>query len=149
MYGPWEELVWHRARCEWATVLPPSFPSTLCSLGGRSDRPRLLKRRPDIETACVDSARALALLPGFFGFAGTSALQDVKRSNEGASEHTYLANGADRPDPNPESFAAQEFGRREGWRRRTKGNNISAQSVAFLPPRSRLKTQIETGSRRS
>ena len=132
-HGPWEELVRHRGDAsEWATVLPPSFLSPLCSAGGRSDRPRLLlKRRPDIESGC---ARAHASPSLASSASPAPPLRPARcEKNERRGERTYLS--CKRGGSNPESFAAQEFGRREGWRRRrTKRNNISAQSVAFLPP---------------
>ena len=71
-----------------------------------------------------------------------TAVQDVKRTNGGASGHTSLANGADRPVTNPEGFAAQEFGRRDNGQSETSVQCSTVHLVAFLPS-SKLQLVIE------
>ena len=65
------------------------------------------------------AARALTLLPPWLLRLRRhlrSALQDVKRTNEGASEHTYLANGADRTPRvlRPKNLADEKVGDDDG-----------------------------------
>ena len=93
-YGPWEELVQKRGgRDVWATVLPPSFLSPSVVFPRKSDRPR---RASSTNAGPIsDGARARA-----------SPWLRLARceKNGGANEHSYLANGADRPVPEPRGF---------------------------------------------
>ena len=114
-----------------ATVLPPSSP------------PFYLAGRASFANAgpCTVRARFSTASSASLRYAGT-AVQDVKRTNGGASGHTSLANGADRPVTNPEGFAAQEFGRRDNGQSETSVQCSTVHSVAFLPS-SHLQLVIE------
>ena len=106
----------------------PSFLPPLSSLGSRTGRAAPPRRTP----ARYRTGRALALLPGF-------GLQDVKRTEE-QTNILILQTGRIAPSPNPEGFAAQEFGRRGGWRRQTKRKKQHQCSISGFPSSPCLKT---------
>ena len=131
--SPWEELVLHRGDVcgQQCFRLPP-----LLSIPVPSGRASSANAGP-----CTVRARFSTASSASLRYAGT-AVQDVKRTNGGASGHTSLANGADRPVTNPEGFAAQEFGRRDNGQSETSVQCSTVHSVAFLPS-SQLQLVIE------
>ena len=138
-HSPWEELVLHRGDVcgQQCFRLPPllSFPAPCRPRSGRASS---LNAGP-----CIVRARFSMASSASLGYAGTAAaVQDVKRTNGGASGHTSLANGADRPVTNPEGFAAQEFGRRDNGQSETSVQCSTVHWVAFLPS-SQLQLVIE------
>ena len=140
-HGPWEELVQQRGgRDVWATVLPPSFLSPSVVFPRKSDRPRCASSSNAGPISNLDGRGARSRFSlASASFAGAAALQDVKRTEERANI-LILQTGRIAPSPNPEGFAAQEFGRRGGWRRQTKRKKQHRCSISGFPSSPCLKT---------
>ena len=113
----------------------PSFLPPLCSLGSRTGRSAPPRRTP----ARYRTGRALALLPGFSFLRRHRRLARCEK-NGGAKNILILQTGRIAPSPNPEGFAAQEFGRGGGWRRQTKRKKQHQCSISGFPSSPYLKT---------
>ena len=123
----------------WATVLPPSFLSPSVVFPRKSDRPRRASSTNAGPISNLDGRGARSRFSlASASFAGAAALQDVKRTEE-RTNILILQTGRIAPSPNPEGFAAQEFGRRKGWRRRTKRKKHQC-SISGFPSSLCLKT---------